>query len=370
MCYVLEDEDLIRIEGKTKEFKYEFLSAYIPLYNKIICGRWRRKRAIIDTHAGTGRVHYNGQTVLGSCGLFLEKTALKQELLEFYFIEKDADNYRALVKNIKDMCEKGFKFPAKFKKTTESFEKNGLPFEKKELMYDAKVKHPKWEQIHALKGDCVALINHVLKEIEDIPAFFFIDPCGVFKWKLIEKIVKKRILDENGNVKQDENGNKIQGTELFINFSTEAILRNKSKIKSRDNFFKEFFGMSYEEVQKEIAKIRKEKKRAGKRYFEYNLYVDLYKNKLKEYFDFVTEMSIVGIKSEKNPIYCLIFASNNQIAKQLYEHKEAELNKIKKQYLSLKNMVYNKRDFTYEKYKELLDGQHLMDEFIEKLKKC
>ena len=55
-CYVLKDEKLIHIEEKTKEFKYEFLSSYIPMWNKIICGRGRRRRAIIDTHAGTGKV--------------------------------------------------------------------------------------------------------------------------------------------------------------------------------------------------------------------------------------------------------------------------------------------------------------------------
>ncbi len=59
------------------------------------------------------------------------------------------------------------------------------------------------------------------------------------------------------------------------------------------------FGMDYNEIQYEISKIKKEKKRLGIRYHTYNLYMDVYKNKLRKYFDYVIEMSIIGIKSEK-----------------------------------------------------------------------
>ena len=100
-CYVLQDEKLIHVEEKTKQFKYEFLSSYIPMWNKIICGKWRRPRAIIDTHAGTGKVKLEDKEILGSSGLFLKKTVLKQELLEFFFIEKDLKKYHILKKNIR-----------------------------------------------------------------------------------------------------------------------------------------------------------------------------------------------------------------------------------------------------------------------------
>ena len=363
-CYVLNDENLIHIEEKTKHFKYEFLSSYIPMWNRIICGKKRRKRAIIDTHAGTGKVRLDNNEILGSCGLFLKKTALKQELLEFYFIEKDFKNYHALKKNINEMCKKGFYFPPKYKNYTEGIQKDGLLYEKKVKLYKSQIKNPNLEQIHYFRGDCVNIIGHILKEINGIPAFFFIDPCGKFNWKLIDLIIKNRILDENGKVKLEPNGKKIQGTELFINFSWEAVLRNMTKKNSRDQFFTEMFGMNYSEVQKEIVNIKKEKKKSRVRYHTYNLYVDVYKKKLEEFFDYVIEMSIIGIKSEKNPIYAMIFCSNNEIAKNLYENKEAELNKLKNQYQFLKNLSPNKKDFSYSKFKSFLEGQRFIDDFL------
>lgn len=364
-CYVFKDEKLIHVEEKTKEFKYEFLSFYIPMWNKIICGRGRRRRAIIDTHAGTGKVRLEDKEILGSSGLFLKKTALKQELLEFYFIEKDFKNYHALKKNINEMSINGFYFPPKYKNNTEGIQKNGLLYEKKVRLYKSKIKYPKLEQIHLFRGDCVNIIGHILKEINGIPAFFFIDPCGKFRWKLIDLIIKNRLLDEEGKIKHEQNGKKIQGTELFINFSWEAVLRNMTKKNSRDQFFLEMFGMNYSEVQKEVAKIKKEKHKSGVRYHTYNLYVDIYKNKLKKYFDYVIEISIIGIKSEKNPVYAMIFCSNNEIAKNLYENKEAELNKLKNQYQFLKNLALNKKEFSYAKFKSFMEGQRFIDDYFD-----
>ncbi|TXT65555.1 MAG: hypothetical protein BAJALOKI1v1_410012 [Promethearchaeota archaeon] len=369
-CYVLKDEDLIRISGKTKAFKYEFLSAYIPLWNEIIFGKERKRRALIDTHAGTGRVLYHGETIYGSCGLFLEKTVLQQHGLDYYFIEKDFSHYRMLQKNVRSMCEEGFKFPIEYKNTTKGFEKNGLLFERKEIEKKARVAYPNKDQINILNGDCVEVIGHVLKQVDGAPAFFFIDPCGVFEWKLIKKIVKKRLLDKNGknngngNGKQKTNEKPFPATELFINFSWEAISRNKNKEKSRDNFFQQFFGMSYAEVQREVSKAKKKREQKGKRYFEYNLYVDVYKSNLRKYFDYVTEMSIIGVKSEKNPVYVLIFCSNNEIAKNLYEEKEAELNNTKRQFQSIRSMKNDKRNYTYQDYKEFLKAQRSMCDFF------
>ena len=292
MCYVINDEKLIGIEDKTKEFKYEFLKSYIPLWNKIICGKWRRDRAIVDTHAGTGKVLLNNEKINGSSAIFLEKTALKQELLNFYFIEKDINNYRELRKNVNEICRNGFEFPPKYKKKTEVIIRNGLPYEKKVEKYSPKLMIPNLEQIHVLNGDCGKLIGHVLKEIKDIPAFFFIDPCGKFEWKLIKRIIKMRMLDEIGNVKLDEEGKKIQGTELFINWSWEAILRNKTKDAIKHNFIREMFGMDYSEIQNQLRDIKRRKKRLGERYHEYHLYLEIYMNNLRKYIDYVTEMEI------------------------------------------------------------------------------
>lgn len=363
MCYHLDDQRLIKIEEKTKQFKYEFLNSYIPMWNKIICGKGRRKRAIIDTHAGTGRVLLEYKEIHGSTFIFLKKTALKQELLNFYFIEKDQHNFKTLRDNIIDICEHGFYFPPVFHKETVGHEKNGLIFEKRKVLYHSKVVYPKREQVHLLKGNCVKQIDFALKNIEEMPAFFFIDPCGKFSWKLIEKIIEKRLLDQNGRIILDNDGKRIQGTELFINFSWEAILRNKTKASTRDNFFKEMYGMSWEDVNNQVEIIRKQKSQAGIKFYEYHLYLEIYMNRLRQYFMFVTEMSIVGIKSEKNPVYCMIFCSSNDIAKKLYENKEVELNKLKKQYQFMKRMANNKLDYTYAKYREFMEGQKSLDDY-------
>jgi three-Cys-motif partner protein len=263
------------------------------------------------------------------------------------------------------MCKNGFYFPPKYKNGTKGIQKNGLFYEKKEQLYKSKMKTPKIEQVHIFNGDCVNIISHILKEIDGMPAFFFIDPCGKFSWKLINKIIKKRLLDEEGRTKIDEDGKKAQGTEFFINFSWEAVLRNRTKKDSRNQFFKEMFGMDYNEIEREITEIKKAKKKSGKRFHNYNLYVEVYKNKLRKYFDYVIEMSIIGIKSEKNPVYAMIFCSNNEIAKKIYENKEAELNKLKNQYQSLKNLSPNKKEFSYNKFKEFLDGQRFIDDFLD-----
>lgn len=366
MCYRLKDEILIRIEEKTKEFKYEFLSAYIPMWNKIICGRRRRKRAIIDTHAGTGKVLLKDSEINGSSLIFLEKTALKQEALNFYFIEKDPDNWRALNRNVKEVCEHGIFFPAIYKKKSKGFQKDGLIFEKKPILYQMRTVYPEKEDIHVLKGDCVKKILHVLKEIKDIPAFFFIDPCGKLEWELIQKIINKRLLDEKGNVIIDKNNKKFQGTELFINFSWEAISRTNTPKKDkniRNKFFKCMFGMTLNDVERQKTKVKKEMIRTHTRYSEYDLYLEIYKNILKKYFDFVKELTIIGLKSEKNPVYAMIFCTNNDSAKKLFENKEAELNKLKKQYLYFKKLTTNKKEYTYEKYKNGILGQKRLDEF-------
>ncbi len=365
MCYVLQDEKLIKIEEKTKIFKYEFLSSYIPMWNKILCGNKRRKRALIDSHAGTGKVKLNDKEIYGSSILFLEKTALKQELLQFYFIEKDYDKYHTLREIIDNVCEKGFYFPEVYGKKTTVIEKSGLPYEIKVPLYTSKVKRPNPDQIQILRGDCVSLIDNILEEIKDIPAFFFIDPCGKFAWELIEKIGENRFFDQQGNMKLNEQGRKIDGTELFINFSWEAILRNKNK-DEKDKFFQEMYGLNWDGMREALKKVKSTKIKNREKFTEYDLYIEVYKEKLQKYFEYVIEMSIVGVKSEKNPIYAMIFCSNNEIAKNLYENKEVALNKTKKTYLYLKEKSLNKKEFTYEKYRAFMQNQKSLDEFFNK----
>ncbi len=365
MCLSL-DNDLIQIQEKTQEFKYEFLSSYIPMWNSIICGKGRRKRAIIETHAGTGKVLLDRKKLLGSSLLFLQKTALKQEALSFFFIEREKKHYKSLKKNIDEIIKEGFFFSGDSKKKIEVIEKNGLIFQKESPKYKPIRKFPKIEQINLFNADCLNVIDDIMLKIENRPAFFFIDPCGKFNWALIKKIVTKRLLDENRNIIKDKEGNKIQGTELFINFSWEAILRfnpEKRDDRSRNKFFKEIYGMDYNEIFKELMRVKKKFKRSKKRYSKFDLYLEIYKNNLRKYFDFVSELSIPGIKSEKNPVYAMIFCTNNKSAEKLFENKAIQLSKLKKQFLMMKNLSPKSKEYKYQDFRDFLKQHKKLDEF-------
>lgn len=257
MCLSLND-NLIKIQHKTDEFKYEFLRKYIPMWNSIICGKIRRYRAIVETHAGTGYVTLGDKKKHGSSLIFLEKTALKQEAMDFHFIEKEANNFQNLSLSIDEITQKGFYFPGNSKgKKLIGGTRNGIPIAKEVPKYPPTTKLPDKEHIFLYKEDCVNGIKKVLKEVENRPTFFFIDPCGRFEWEVINSIIKERLLDENGNVRLDNQGEKFQGTELFINYSWEAVSRNKSekfKEERRNSFFLDVYGMGLNEINNELDK--------------------------------------------------------------------------------------------------------------------
>ncbi len=354
MCERFEDNSLISIEEKTKEFKYEFLSSYITKWNAIV-GRYRINRAIIDTHAGTGKVLLNNkEEIYGSSLLFLKKTALLQDKLFFYFLEQDKKNYNSLNNHINKVCNEGFRFPSKYTTRLVRVEKNGLFFEKKKknIKYEAKTIYPDLRKINIINGNCVNLIEKILKEIIAFPSFFFIDPCGALEWDLLKKIINSR-LDKPYK----------EGTDLFINFSWQAILRNKSEKfpeKQRNNFFKKIFNIDLNEVNYKIKIIEKKKKKLGKRYTEYDLYLELFKNKLEKYFSFVSQLDIPGIWTLDNPVYSLIFCTNNESAKSLYESIEKRLTKTKKEYRLFRKLDPN---ITYQKMREFRKEYMPLDKF-------
>ncbi len=362
-----KDKIFIQIEEKTQEYKYEFISSYIPLWNSIICGRGRRKRAIIDTHAGTGKVILENQEEFGSSLLFLQKTALKQEALKFYFCENDKKHCNSLEESIEEKSDIGFFFPGDHEKIIEVVIKKGIPYQVVRPKYQPITKYPNLDQIKIYNQDCLDVIDEILEEIKNRPAFFFIDPCGKFLFKLIEKIVNKRLLDKIGNPILNDEGGKLQGTELLISFSWEAISRfspEKRDKKSKDKFFLEMFGMDWDKVEKELSKIRKEFIYSKRRFSKYDLYLEVYKNQLKRYFDYVSEISIPGIKSEKNPIYAMIFCTSNKIAVKLFENKAIELGKLRKQYLWLRSQSPNPKDYKYQDLKNFKKENRSIDEFL------
>ena len=247
MCISLDDE-LIKIQQKTDEFKYEFLRMYIPLWNSIICGKSRRYRAIVETHAGTGYVNLEDEKQYGSSLLFLEKTALKQEALDFYFIEKNHTNFKELSNSIEDVIKKGFYFSGDSKGIDLVGKvRDGKLIAVEVPKYKPTTKYPNKEHIFLYPEDCLIAITKVLPMVAGRPTFFFIDPCGKLDWQLIELIINDRLVDELGDVRLDETGEKFQGTELLINFSWEAISRNSStKLKKelREKFFQDMYCMS------------------------------------------------------------------------------------------------------------------------------
>ncbi|TKJ18906.1 MAG: hypothetical protein CEE43_16945 [Promethearchaeota archaeon Loki_b32] len=367
MCLSLSD-DLIKIQHKTDEFKYEFLRKYIPLWNSIICGKSRRYRAIVESHAGTGYVTLGNEKKHGSSLIFLEKTALKQEAMDFHFIEINHNNFRELSSSIDKIIKKGFYFAGDTKgKDLIGEIKNGIPIAKEVPKYPPTTRFPDKEHIFLYNENCVKAIKKVLKKVEGRPTFFFIDPCGKLEWELIEFIIMNRLLDENEKVRLDEQGEFFQGTELFINFSWEAISRNKSvkfDEERRNIFFQGMYGMNLNEINIELDNIEKKFKSEQKRYYEFQLYLEIFMNKLRRCFKFVSKLDVLGIKSIKNPVYCLIFCTNNNSAKNLFLSIEAVLNKKKKGYLAMKKVVTNKKEFTMEKYKEIIEGHRLLDDFL------
>ncbi|MFW9970050.1 MAG: three-Cys-motif partner protein TcmP [Candidatus Odinarchaeota archaeon] len=367
MCLSLDD-DLIKIQYKTDEFKYEFLRKYIPIWNSIICGKSRTYRAIVETHAGTGYVTLGDKKKYGSSLILLQKTALKQEAMDFHFIEKDDKNFQELSWSINEIIKKGFYFPGDKKgKNLVGEIRNGIPIMKEIPKYPPSTRFPDKDHIFLYNKLCIEAIKEVLKKVEGRPTFFFIDPCGKLEWELVDYIIRNRLIDENGNNRLDEDGEFFQGTELFINFSWEAILRNKSEKfneERRDLFFKEMYGMNLHEIDIELKNIKKKFKLENKRCSEYQLYLEIFMSKLKRNFKFVSKLDVPGIKSIKNPIYCLIFCTNNNSAKNIFLTIETVLNKKKKGYIAMKNLVSNKKDFTIEKYNEILKGNRLLDDFL------
>ncbi len=365
MCISLKNEDLIKIQAKTDEFKYEFLRRYIPMWNKIICKNRRVYRAIIDTHAGSGYVNLNGESVLGSSLIFLKQTALIQEALDFYFIEKNLKNYNILKKSLGEVIKKGFYFSGKDKGTIQKVKYiEGLPVIFEVPKYQPVTKYPNQKNIHIYKGNCQKEIDHILPLINGRPCFFFIDPCGKCDWNLIYKIISNRLIDDDGNVRVDENGAKMQGTELLINWSWEAILRNKSKESLKQSFFKKMYGREFSIILNLVKDLEKKFKKSGRRYSEYNLFLEVYKDQLREFYHYVYDISILGLKSSQNPIYCLIFCTNNKSAKNLFLNIESDLNLKKKSYAALKKLSSNKKEFTIEKYNEIIEGNKRIDDYF------
>jgi len=365
MCISLNNEDLIKIQAKTDEFKYEFLRRYIPLWNKIICKGRRVYRAIIDTHAGSGYVKLNNKKKYGSSLLFLKQTALIQEALDFYFIEQKKNTYSSLKDSIENIAKKGFYFSGKDKGYSQKvIYEEGLPKIIKTPKFKPVTKHPNQKNIHIYNGDSKKIIDMILPLVDRRPSFFFIDPCGKCDWELIFKIISNRMIDDTGKIRLNENGDKIQGTELLINWSWEAISRNKTIESSRNQIFMDIYGLDYNQLMTLIKKEKTYLKKSGIRYSEYNLYLEIYMNQLRKYFNYVYDISILGIKSSQNPIYCLIFCTNNESAKKLFLNIEMDLNRKKKSYLALKRLSSHKKEFTYEKYNEFIKKNKKIDDYL------
>ena len=184
--------------------------------------------------------------------------------------------------SIDDIIKKGFYFAGDTKgKDLIGEMKNGIPIAKEVPKYPPTTKVPDKEHIFLYNENCVKTIKKVLKKVEGRPTFFFIDPCGKLEWELLEIIIKNRLIADNGNVRLDEQGEFFQGTELFINFSWEAISRNKSikfSEERRNTFFQEMYGMTLNEINIELDNLEKKFKSEQKRYYEFQLFLEIFMN--------------------------------------------------------------------------------------------
>ena len=125
------------------------------------------------------------------------------------------------------------------------------------------------------------------------------------------------------------------------------------------------YGTDLTKLSELLKKKEKSFKRIKKRYSEYNIYLEVYKDRLRKYFKYVYDISIIGLKSKENPIYCLIFCTSNDSAKKLFLSIESDLNKKKKSFLSIRNLSYNKKGFSMEEFNRFIESNKRIDDYLD-----
>ncbi len=318
-------EDNISVKENTVKAKYEFLKAYYTKWNQII---HPAPRVIVDTHAGSGIVMLEaqknplgerpGEEIYGSPLLALLKTiqlssGLTIHLNEPYLFER-------LRSNLEPYLDAGLPL---FQRKKESLEYRSLETRrlrkqrpKPEFRYPDKINRrlPRgYEQIWK-KSD--ATIKFTGKEIQDNigeildeyareqnvttggeekifqpKILFFVDPCGIVDWSVIQAI---------GERAQGE-----EGIELILNWSWEAIVRNR-KHNQREKILGRIYGFTPEEVIEHFS---------GK--LRFDTCFNLYKEKLNQFWQYIEEAGVPRERKTKPKMsshkkYFLFHCTNNK----------------------------------------------------------
>jgi hypothetical protein len=345
MCETIENA--IVIEDKTNKGKYEFLKFYYAKWNSIVK---THPRVIIDTHAGTGAVNYqqsDGTTELiyGSPLIALLKTVTISQNLKLILSEADNTNYDILCQYISKFQNDGIPIlettPKKMRQLNLRTKRTRKVVESPKRIYPDRFNfnippgyelkqiksHAEIFTIHdKIENTLDGIIEKYVKNfsiqkadgtIQDFKpkVIFFVDPCASIEWDLISKI---------GNLCIDESGEKIEGVEMILNWSTMAIYRNPDNW----NLKSKIYGMSELDLRN---KISDEPSLDDQLHF--------YKEKLGQYWNCVEEVGIPltghpKIKKKSTPAYHLLYCTNNKSGKSLAQNK---MNKLKEDLLYFDN---------------------------------
>ena len=300
MCEIIREKKLIKVDERTRKHKYKLLDQYIPMWNSILV-RKGVKRAIVDTHAGTGLVFDSSKEkeIYGSPFIFLIKTILANDNLVYYFIEQKQENYDKLCRNIESSRDKPFKIKTKKsrkkKKEEEIIKKYGGLKVFKKISPPPRIGYINKDLINIECGNCLKIVPKILSKIQDRVTLFFIDPCGALDWNLVDTILNERLLKDG-----------TPGTELIINWSWWAILRNPHN----PEVISKIYGKDYELIDNRVKELKKEG------YYKWESYFMVYKEKFNDFFEYIHHIP-VPFKQWRRPSYILMFCSNNESADSL-----------------------------------------------------
>lgn len=174
------------LSGLPKVFKHDLLNRYLPVF-LIRTSSAGKRAAYFDGYAGRGK-YDNGS--LGSPGYMLEfavrQLYSRNTTVSLYLCEKDPESYHVL----------------------------------EELAARYRMRKV---DVHTKRDDATGYLRDSLVEMRDVPAFMFLDPCGV--GIPFEDLV-------NGMNRADRKG--WPPTESMINFSLEAVRRIGGHVASAD----------------------------------------------------------------------------------------------------------------------------------------
>ncbi len=264
--------------GDWTEEKIEILVEYAQAYLKVMNKRSYWKLLYFDGFAGSGFIEKNNEldskSIIGAAKRIIELNK-PRSFDEYYFVEKDYDNYISLKKNTRDT------YPNK--------------------------------TIYTVESDCneklLGLAGFLKKEGENHKVLAYIDPCGMqLEWKSIEKLKGlsvdlwvlvptglgvNRLLKKNGEISNAW----LEKLEKFLGLDRNNILNHFYQEEKQLTLFGEETKVTKKEKAIEQSAI-------------------LYKNRLSEIFKFVSEPFI--LKNSSNSIMFHFFmASNNKTAQNI-----------------------------------------------------